>query len=282
MAEENVGVSTDLPVKRPREDEVGNEVSATTEAMDTETNTNTNNNYISSVIPGWFSEISPMWPGIFPSLIPPFFFCILLLCLLTKHCVFWNLLWILAHGFFSFGVFIIGFGGYYPWLAYLLHVSVLSYLLLLAFIFVGGFQSLLGTQYYSCKFACACVFLVFIQAHVPSTKCVVLLWNWNWYCCCLQIVYTSSVMDSGRFWVVNNERIWALLIHEPRKKKKTSQGYFCDYLSSEVVLFLFCGRSILLADNGFLFWIFVWALEFCYYEDYQKISCHTFWNSQRK
>ncbi|KAL3578240.1 hypothetical protein D5086_019744 [Populus alba] len=57
MAEESV--VTDLPVKRPREDEE-NGASAATEAMETETNSN---DCISSVIPGWFSEISPMWPG---------------------------------------------------------------------------------------------------------------------------------------------------------------------------------------------------------------------------
>ncbi|XVE85046.1 hypothetical protein DITRI_Ditri17bG0061000 [Diplodiscus trichospermus] len=69
MAEESVtAVScTDLPVKRPREDEE-NGVSAAA-AMETEgDNNNTSNNVkeadgISSVIPGWFSEISPMWPG---------------------------------------------------------------------------------------------------------------------------------------------------------------------------------------------------------------------------
>jgi spermidine synthase len=47
-------------VKRPREDEE-NGAFAATEAMETETNSS---DYISSVIPGWFSEISPMWPGI--------------------------------------------------------------------------------------------------------------------------------------------------------------------------------------------------------------------------
>ncbi|KAB5544960.1 hypothetical protein DKX38_013072 [Salix brachista] len=57
MAEESfVG---DLPVKRPREDEENGAFNAT-EAMETGTNSS---EYISSVIPGWFSEISPMWPG---------------------------------------------------------------------------------------------------------------------------------------------------------------------------------------------------------------------------
>ena len=68
---------TDLPVKRPREDEE-NGVSAS--AMETEgDNNNTSNNVeethgISSVIPGWFSEISPMWPGAFFNSPNPHFF----------------------------------------------------------------------------------------------------------------------------------------------------------------------------------------------------------------
>ncbi|KAJ0037382.1 hypothetical protein Pint_23014 [Pistacia integerrima] len=45
---------SDLPVKRPRDDE--QEINGSI-SMETESN------YISSVIPGWFSEISPMWPG---------------------------------------------------------------------------------------------------------------------------------------------------------------------------------------------------------------------------
>jgi spermidine synthase len=47
MAAEESVVAIDLPAKRPREDEV----------------TNGGSKYISSVIPGWFSEMSPMWPG---------------------------------------------------------------------------------------------------------------------------------------------------------------------------------------------------------------------------
>ncbi|KAI3976305.1 hypothetical protein MKX01_021847 [Papaver californicum] len=51
MADQNsVFVASDLPIKRQREED---EVEATTKAPDG----------ISSVIPGWFSEISPMWPG---------------------------------------------------------------------------------------------------------------------------------------------------------------------------------------------------------------------------
>ncbi|KAL2903221.1 Spermidine synthase 1, partial [Bienertia sinuspersici] len=58
-----VSSSIDLPVKRPREEEenmsekIGNGISSvSTEAQDKP-------NPISSIIPGWFSEISPMWPG---------------------------------------------------------------------------------------------------------------------------------------------------------------------------------------------------------------------------
>ncbi|KAK4841360.1 hypothetical protein QYF36_003235 [Acer negundo] len=54
-------VVNDLPVKRPRDEEEDiekNGVSAV--SMETESN---NTNSISAVIPGWFSEISPMWPG---------------------------------------------------------------------------------------------------------------------------------------------------------------------------------------------------------------------------
>ncbi|XP_021891932.1 spermidine synthase-like [Carica papaya] len=58
--------STDLPVKRPRDDGE-NGVFATPASMETEAINNTTNDKdsasISSVIPGWFSEISPLWPG---------------------------------------------------------------------------------------------------------------------------------------------------------------------------------------------------------------------------
>lgn len=50
----------DLPVKRPREDEVNGDVSVPVEMMDDNAK---QPDCISSVIPGWFSEISPMWPG---------------------------------------------------------------------------------------------------------------------------------------------------------------------------------------------------------------------------
>ncbi|TYH25494.1 hypothetical protein ES288_A03G173500v1 [Gossypium darwinii] len=69
MAEESgAPVScADLPVKRPREDEE-NGVSSAAAAVAMEMEADTNNTSkeadgISSVIPGWFSEISPMWPG---------------------------------------------------------------------------------------------------------------------------------------------------------------------------------------------------------------------------
>ncbi|KAJ8773864.1 hypothetical protein K2173_008327 [Erythroxylum novogranatense] len=59
MAEDGA-VCCDFPVKRAREDEE-NGVSATTETMETENSISSQ--YISTVIPGWFSEISSMWPG---------------------------------------------------------------------------------------------------------------------------------------------------------------------------------------------------------------------------
>lgn len=59
MAEDGVVASADFPAKRPREEEE-NGVSAAA-SMDTETSKDPDS--ISAVIPGWFSEISPMWPG---------------------------------------------------------------------------------------------------------------------------------------------------------------------------------------------------------------------------
>ncbi|KAK4261298.1 hypothetical protein QN277_004317 [Acacia crassicarpa] len=56
MASDGVVGSTDLPVKRQREDGE-NGVSASTLSMEAD------GNGVSAVIPGWFSEISPMWPG---------------------------------------------------------------------------------------------------------------------------------------------------------------------------------------------------------------------------
>jgi len=75
MAEQGAVSGTDLPVKRPREEEEnmgenhGN--GASTVSMEKENKRDPE--CISSIIPGWFSEISPMWPGL--SLIEsPFFF----------------------------------------------------------------------------------------------------------------------------------------------------------------------------------------------------------------
>jgi spermidine synthase len=52
---------TDLPVKRPREAEEDNNGGA----METENGGGEikEPSCMSSIIPGWFSEISPMWPG---------------------------------------------------------------------------------------------------------------------------------------------------------------------------------------------------------------------------
>ncbi|CAN1311005.1 Spermidine synthase 2 [Linum perenne] len=56
MTEETVlAASSDLPVKRPRD----GATAAAGEAMETDNGTPN----VSTVIPGWFSEISPMWPG---------------------------------------------------------------------------------------------------------------------------------------------------------------------------------------------------------------------------
>lgn len=69
MAEESVAATlTDLPVKRHREEENG---------VSMETDGNKAPDSISAVIPGWFSEISPMWPG-------GFFLFLVLVCLVAK------------------------------------------------------------------------------------------------------------------------------------------------------------------------------------------------------
>lgn len=52
--------ATDLPVKRPREEE-DNNAAMETENGGAETK---EPSCMSSVIPGWFSEMSPMWPGL--------------------------------------------------------------------------------------------------------------------------------------------------------------------------------------------------------------------------
>jgi len=61
-AENNVVQFSDLPVKRPREegqDGGENGVSATLSTLPN----HSQHPGISAVMPGWFSEISPMWPG---------------------------------------------------------------------------------------------------------------------------------------------------------------------------------------------------------------------------
>ncbi|KAH9627190.1 hypothetical protein KSS87_020736 [Heliosperma pusillum] len=70
MAEEGIISGSELPIKRPREEELEEM------AMNINGDNNDNNgvslvnneeqqavNGLSAVIPGWFSEISPMWPG---------------------------------------------------------------------------------------------------------------------------------------------------------------------------------------------------------------------------
>lgn len=62
MAEEGVVLGTDLPVKRPREEENMIENNGNEASMETDETKNKPQG-LSAVIPGWFSEISPMWPG---------------------------------------------------------------------------------------------------------------------------------------------------------------------------------------------------------------------------
>jgi len=65
MAAENVVEFTDLPVKRPREEEEEEEEQTNGVSNDAVSTLPNDPQYpgISAVIPGWFSEISPMWPG---------------------------------------------------------------------------------------------------------------------------------------------------------------------------------------------------------------------------
>ncbi|CAN4123970.1 unnamed protein product [Withania somnifera] len=66
MAEECALVKgTELPVKRPREEEGKQEMEAANHNNTTNgcTNEKESSPCISSVLPGWFSEISPLWPG---------------------------------------------------------------------------------------------------------------------------------------------------------------------------------------------------------------------------
>ncbi|KAM1788142.1 hypothetical protein ACFX11_038467 [Malus domestica] len=62
MADEIVVGFADLPVKRPREEEE-NGAEAAASVVSIETDGGKEPNSVSTVIPGWFSEISPMWPN---------------------------------------------------------------------------------------------------------------------------------------------------------------------------------------------------------------------------
>ncbi|PQM40957.1 spermidine synthase [Prunus yedoensis var. nudiflora] len=61
MAEEIVAGSADFPLKRSREEEENGVYAASTVSLETDTGKEADG--VSAVIPGWFSEISPMWPG---------------------------------------------------------------------------------------------------------------------------------------------------------------------------------------------------------------------------
>ncbi|XP_008221787.1 PREDICTED: spermidine synthase [Prunus mume] len=61
MAEEIVAGSADFPLKRSREEEENGVYAASTVSVETDTGKAADG--VSAVIPGWFSEISPMWPG---------------------------------------------------------------------------------------------------------------------------------------------------------------------------------------------------------------------------
>jgi len=82
MAEEGVVLGTDLPVKRPREEENMIENNGNGVSMETDETKNKPQG-LSAVIPGWFSEISPMWPGLSLLYQPPLFlhFFLLWVCL---------------------------------------------------------------------------------------------------------------------------------------------------------------------------------------------------------
>lgn len=61
----------ELPAKRTREDEELNNVAGMADSVD-KNGAEKQQGYISSVIPGWFSEMSQMWPGLSP--LPLLFF----------------------------------------------------------------------------------------------------------------------------------------------------------------------------------------------------------------
>lgn len=68
--QESCILGIELPVKRTREDEELNNVAGMADSVD-KNGAEKQQGYISSVIPGWFSEMSPMWPGLSP--LPPAF-----------------------------------------------------------------------------------------------------------------------------------------------------------------------------------------------------------------
>ncbi|ESR51665.1 spermidine synthase 1 [Citrus sinensis] len=63
MAETGSAAATDLPLKRPRDDGEKEANNNNNGSVLMEMDSNKQPDCISSVIPGWFSEISPMWPG---------------------------------------------------------------------------------------------------------------------------------------------------------------------------------------------------------------------------
>ena len=108
MAEESVVGSTDVHVKRPREEEEENGVSSV--SMEVEgSNKEQQPDCISAVIPGWFSEISPMWPG--GSLSLSLSLSLYLFFLKPHFCLLWK---------YVFGWFCIGF------LCYVLFVGFMA------------------------------------------------------------------------------------------------------------------------------------------------------------
>lgn len=65
MAETGSAAATDFPLKRPRDDGEKEANNNNNGSVLMEMDSNKQPDCISSVIPGWFSEISPMWPGLF-------------------------------------------------------------------------------------------------------------------------------------------------------------------------------------------------------------------------
>lgn len=75
--QESCILGTELPLKRAREEEELNNGAGMADSVD-KNGADKQQGYISSVIPGWFSEISPMWPGLSP--LPSDFFFFLGFC----------------------------------------------------------------------------------------------------------------------------------------------------------------------------------------------------------